>query len=106
MTQQELVRLEAGRWHILHTCHIGGHIGVTETMLYHSLIGLWAATTRHWIRDQLAYLEDRKLVTLKRHEIHDWRATLTRHGTDVATYVVPCEAGIARPPKYWGDQAR
>ena len=103
MTPDELTRLEAGRWHIIHTCHIGGHIGVTETMLYHTLVGMWASTTRHWIRDQISYLESRDLVQVERHALRDWRVTLTRHGWDLATYVIDCEPGIDRPHKYWGD---
>lgn len=103
MTPHEMSRLEAGRWHIIQTCHIGGHIGVTETMLFHTLAGMWAATTRQWIRDQLAYLADRGLVQVERHEVKDWRATLTRHGVDLATYVTDCEPGIDRPKKYWGE---
>lgn len=106
MTPQELVRLEAGRWQILQTCHVGGHIGVTETMLYHTLVGVWASTTRQWIREQLVYLAKRGLVDLERHPVKDWRITLSRIGTDVVTYVVDCEAGIARPPKYWGEGAQ
>ena len=106
MTPTELARLEGGRWHILQTCHVGGHIGVTETMIFHTLVNMWASTTRMWIRDQLSYLESRGLVAVERHAIKDWRATLTRHGWDVSTYVVDCEPGIARPPKYWGDAER
>ena len=105
MTKTELVRLEGARWQILQACHIGGHVGVTETMLVHTLSSIFAAITRQWVRDQLAYLESRRLVDLQRHDIHDWRVTLTRHGWDVATYVVECEPGIARPVKYWGEES-
>jgi len=32
-----------------------------------------------------------------------WRAKLTRIGTDGGEYTAPCDPGIARPAKYWGD---
>lgn len=105
MTPADLARLEGGRWEILRACHVAGHLGATETMLFNTLIAMWPQTTRSWIRDQLAYLESRGLIVLKRHEVNDWRAMLDRYGWDVATYVVDCEAGIRRPPKYWGSAA-
>ncbi len=45
----------------------------------------------------MAYLESRKLIAVVRSEIDPWRATLTRHGYDVADYQVDCEPGIRRP---------
>lgn len=100
----ELARLEGGRWELIRVMHIAGRLGATETMMLHTLMALWVQTTRGWIREQLTYLEDRKLIEIERHEIKDWRARLTRHGVDIATYVVDCEPGIARPKKYWGDE--
>lgn len=106
MNPQELNRLEAGRWELLRAMNVGGHLGATETMMFHALIAMWPDISRTWVRDQLDYLESRKLIELERHPVKDWRAKLTRHGWDVASYVVDCEPGIARPPKYWGDGAR
>ena len=106
MDRDELQRLEGGRWELLRVLNVSGHIGATETMMYHALVAQWLKTTRGWIKDQLDYLESRELITLERHELKDWRAKLTRHGWDVTSYVVECEPGIARPPKYWGDGER
>lgn len=101
--RMELHRLERGRWEIIRVLHIAGHLGATETMLVTTLLALWHQTTRNWVREQLTYLEDRKLIKIERHAIKDWRATLTHHGVDLATYVTECNPGIDRPPKYWGD---
>ena len=99
----ELTRLESGRWEILRVLHVGGHLGATESMILATLQAMWPQTTRSWVRDQLGYLEGRKLTEVERPPLKPWRATLTRHGWDVATYVVDCEPGIGRPEKYWGD---
>ncbi len=103
--RMEHTRLESGRWEMLRVMHVAGHLGATETMMLSTLRAMWMQTTREWIRDQLAYLEDRKLVKVERHEIKEWCSTLTRHGVDVATYTVDCEPGISRPRKYWGSAA-
>ena len=105
MNKVELSKLEAGRWELLRVLNVAGHIGATETMAFHTLVAIWPDMSREWIRNQLDYLESRRLIEIERHEIKDWRAKLTRHGWDVTSYVVDCEPGIARPPKYWGDGA-
>lgn len=105
MNKNELTRLESGRWELLRVMNVAGHLGATETMMFHTLVAMWTNTTREWIRNQLDYLESRKLIDLEKHPLKDWRAKLTRHGWDVTSYVVECEPGIARPPKYWGDGA-
>ena len=105
MNRDELRHLESGRWEILRATRVAGHVGVSETMLYHALVSMWVSTTRAWIRDQLHYLESRGLVECERREVGDWRAVLTRYGDDIVNYIVDCEPGIARPSKYWGDEA-
>ena len=97
-------RHERGRWEMLRCLHVGGHVGTTDTMILSVLVALWAGVTRDWVRDQLAYLEDRKLVRIERHAVEDWRCWLTRDGTDVVLYTVDCLPGIDRPHKYWGGE--
>ena len=97
-----LARLESGRWELLRVMHVAGRLGATETMMLSTLRAMWPQTTREWVREQLTYLDDRKLVILEPHQVKDWRARLSRHGVDVATYVVDVSPGIARPEKYWG----
>ena len=100
-----IAKLEGARWEILRVLAVGGHVGATESMIYHTIVAMWPDIHRGWVKDQMSYLESRKLIALERHEIKDWRAQLTRNGWDVHDYVVDCEAGIARPRKYWGNEA-
>ena len=87
------------RWAILRTCRVGGHVGATEIMIREVIAADYTAATRDFVRDQMHYLEARKLVDIHRSEIDPWRAVLTRYGYDVADYQVACEPGIRRPPR-------
>ncbi|MDE0718423.1 MAG: hypothetical protein OXH64_10855 [Rhodospirillaceae bacterium] len=85
------------RWEILRTLHVGGRLGATEPMLQRVIDAAYIGVTRDALRDQLDYLEKRKLIDVERSELDPWRASLSRHGTDLAEYRVDCEPGIARP---------
>ena len=91
------------RWAILRTCRVGGHLGATEAMIREVVVVDYLGADRKFIRDQLDYLEKRKLVSIHRSEIEPWRVTLTRYGYDVADYQVACEPGIRRPPRLPAD---
>jgi len=93
---------EAARWSILQTLQVGGHLGATEPMILAVLQDWMPQYARQaFLRDQLAYLEGRRLLKVERSESRPWRTTLTRHGWDLVDYTIDCEPGIARPPKYW-----
>lgn len=87
------------RWALLRTLRVGGHLGATETMCRDVIAAEYLGATAKDVRDQLHYLETRKLITIARSEVEPWRATLTRYGYDVADYQIDCEAGIRRPPR-------
>ena len=91
--------LPCARWAILRTLRVGGHLGATETMVREVLVSDYLGITKHWIRDQLSYLESRELIIIERSEVRAWRAQLTRHGHDIVDYQVDCEAGVERPPR-------
>ena len=91
--------LPSMRWSILRTLHVGGHQGATEEMLRVVLTAEYLNATRDFIRDQLEYLRQRKLVDLQKSEVNPWRGTLTRYGYDVCEYQVDVEPGIDRPPR-------
>ena len=90
------------RWSVLRTIHVGGHLGATEIMVREVLAAEFIGVTREIVRDQLDYLEKRKLIELERSEIHPWRASLTRYGYDIAEYQRDVEPGISRPPRVEG----
>ena len=87
------------RWTILRTVMVGGHPGATDRMILDVARAEYLAVTRRELRDEIAYLEARKLLAVERSEVQAWRATLTRDGRDVVDYTVGCEPGIARPPR-------
>ena len=63
--------------------------------------GIYPDATALELRQQLDYLKDRRLVELVKQPSGMWFADLNRLGVDIAEYTIDCEAGIARPPKYW-----
>lgn len=94
--------LPSVRWSVLRTLHVGGHLGATEVMIREVVAAEYLGVTTAFVRDQMDYLEKRKLIEVERSEIHPWRATLTRYGYDVAEYQRDVEPGIRRPPPLGG----
>lgn len=94
-------RRETIRWQILMVLNSGRPEPVAETLVLSAIQSIPIPCTALELRRELDYLADRELVTLKRHEAAPWLADLTRHGVDVAEYTVECDAGIARPRKFW-----
>lgn len=86
------------RWTLLRTCRVGGHLGATETMLESVVRSEWLEVTPYGLRDEIHYLESRKLVDVERSDLKPWVVKLTRYGYDVVDYQVECDPGIDRPP--------
>ena len=91
------------RWTLLRTVMVGGHAGATDRMCLDVARSEYLGVTRRVLRDELAYLETRKLVEIARSEVEAWRVTPTRHGRDLVDYTTECEPGIARPPRLAAD---
>ena len=94
-------RREGVRWIILLTLNNARPVGAYENLIITVIQSEYPDATQLELRRELDYLEDRKLVELKKEPSGKWFAELSRHGTDVAEYTVDCEPGIARPKKYW-----
>lgn len=93
-------RMIAGlRWAILRTIRVGGHLGATDAMIREAVRSEYPFTDTVIVRNELAYLESRKLVVVHRSELEAWRAELARFGRDIVDYQVPCDPGISRPPR-------
>jgi hypothetical protein len=91
---------EEARWRILRD--IGRPNPVAETLIWRHLTDdLHLQITPHGLRRELDYLDERKLIKISGKEHPIWLSELTREGIDVIEYTIPCEAGIARPQKYW-----
>jgi len=96
-------RRETLRWYILLTLHAGGYLGCGELLIQSTLTSIVIGVTQAEIRRELDYLEQRELVETLYRDSPSWVAKLTRTGTDLVEYTVPCDPGIARPAKYWGE---
>lgn len=103
MIDQAKVRRESMRWMVLLTLHNASPIGAYEELVLVTLQAMYPDATALEVRRHLDYLADRGLVELNKEPGGRWFADLTRDGTDVAEYTVTCDAGIARPPKYWAS---
>lgn len=97
----ERARREGLRWLILLTLNNARPIGASDALILTVAHAQQPDATLLALRRELDYLDGRGLIHLTRAEGAPWAAKLTRHGIDVAEYTVPCEAGIARPAKYW-----
>jgi Fe2+ or Zn2+ uptake regulation protein len=98
----EKVQREESRWRILRALDAGRPQPVADTILFRCLHDIALPITPNQVRRELAYLEERGLVhVIGRGTSPTWLAELTRDGVDVVEYTVPCDAGIARPAKYW-----
>jgi DNA-binding transcriptional ArsR family regulator len=96
----ERAQREEARWRILRALDAGRPGAVSETILFRCLADIKLKLTPRELRRQLDYLRDRQLITIMDEDGPTWSAELTRIGVDVVEYTVPCEPGIARPPKW------
>lgn len=91
---------EEARWRILRTLDAGrSGPPMSETMLLRILSSIEIPLTAKALRDELVYLEDRKLIHIKDRRAPEWHASIGHHGTDIVEYTVECLPGIARPPR-------
>lgn len=101
MIDQEKIRRETMRWVVLLTLSNATPIGAYEELVLSTVQAMYLDATALEVRRVLDYLADRALIKLVKEPGGRWFADLTRDGTDVAEYTVDCDAGIARPVKYW-----
>ena len=97
----EKARREGMRWHLINTLNKARPYTSSEVFLLDVMRGIYPDATAMELRQQLDYLKDRRLVELVKQPSGMWFADLNRLGVDIAEYTIDCEAGIARPPKYW-----
>nr|DAD99302.1 MAG TPA: hypothetical protein [Myoviridae sp. ctzUB9]DAE07681.1 MAG TPA: hypothetical protein [Myoviridae sp. ctIyl4]DAF43272.1 MAG TPA: hypothetical protein [Myoviridae sp. ctLYR7]DAJ31922.1 MAG TPA: hypothetical protein [Caudoviricetes sp.]DAW57809.1 MAG TPA: hypothetical protein [Caudoviricetes sp.] len=97
----EKARREGMRWHLINTLNKARPYTSSEVFLLDVMRGIYPDATAMELRQQLDYLKDRRLLVLTKQPSGMWFADLNRLGVDIAEYTIECEAGIARPPKYW-----
>ena len=97
----EMIRRRQLRWLLLLVLNRARPYGLAESVLLGAAQDVYADASAIEVRINLDYLEDRRLVVIERTPSGPWKADVTRHGTDIVEYEVPCEPGIGRPQKYW-----
>lgn len=97
----EKARREGMRWHLINTLNKARPYTSSETFLLDVMRGIYPDVTALELRQQLEYLQDRRLLDLTKQPSGMWFADLNRLGVDIAEYTIDCQAGIARPEKYW-----
>ena len=97
----EKQKREQLRWLILETLNQARPIGANEGLILNVVNEVQGQVTHLELRKELDYLNDRGLVTITGKGTAIWHAELSRDGVDVVEYTVDCDAGIARPRKYW-----
>ena len=98
----EKARREGMRWHLINTLNKARPYTSSEVFLLDVMRGIYPDVTALELRQQLEYLQDRSLLNLTKQPSGMWFADLTHLGVDIAEYTIDCQAGIARPEKYWG----
>lgn len=103
MIDAEKSHRETLRWLILLSLNAARPLGAGEALILSAARQAIPDATPRELRAELDYLAERELIHLEGRDSPQWRAKLTRAGIDVAEYTVPCEPGIGRPAKYWGE---
>lgn len=103
MVDHARVRRESMRWNLINTLDKARPHTTSEVFLLEVMRAIYQDATALEVRRDLDYLSDRDLVELNKSPSGTWYADLTRYGVDIAEYTIECDAGIARPQKYWAD---
>lgn len=103
MLDQAKSRREAMRWNLISVLNKARPYTTHEQFLLEVIRAVYPDVTPLEIRRELDYLADRELIEINKQPSGTWFADLTRHGVDIAEYTIGCEAGIARPEKYWSE---
>ncbi|HOL44526.1 MAG TPA: hypothetical protein PK659_09760 [Methanothrix sp.] len=101
----EKARREELRWLILCALYASRPVGASEHIIRNAIEPVILDVTDHEIRRELDYLAERDLVTIMNRNTPIWIAKINNHGVDIVEYTVECFPGIARPKKYWGEDA-
>lgn len=95
-------RREHLRWLILQALNSARPVGASERVVHMAIRPMIPDLTERELRVNLDYLAERDLILITGRETQpEWFCKLDRFGVDVVEYTVDCDAGIARPKKYW-----
>lgn len=98
----EKSRRENLRWMILQALQSAQPVGASEQIVHSAISPMLPDLTQLELRKNLDYLAGRELIEISgRNTQPQWFCKLARYGIDIVEYTVDCDAGIARPKKYW-----
>lgn len=95
------IRREQLRWLILLALNNARPQGCYEQLVLATAQAVYPDATALEVRRELDYLDDRRLVRVRKEPGGKWWAELIRYGIDMVEYTIDCAPGIARPEKYW-----
>lgn len=101
MSNIEKARREGMRWNIINALNKARPYTTSEKFLLDIMKGIYPDATALELRQHLDYLHHCKLLVITKEPSGLWFVDLTRSGVDTAEYTIECQAGIARPTKYW-----
>ncbi len=92
--------IERIRWYCLVTIDAGRPEAVRESLILRTLQDSELDVTATLLKRELDYLEERQLIHVYGRGTNDgWSVKLTSVGIDLVDYSIPCNPGIARPPR-------
>ncbi|KGQ48578.1 MULTISPECIES: hypothetical protein [Pasteurellaceae] len=97
----EKARREGMRWNLLNVLHKARPYDTNEKFLLDVMRGIYPDATALEVRQHLDYLAKSELVILDKQPHGIWYSRINAKGVDVVEYTSECQAGIARPDKYW-----
>lgn len=97
LIQMQKVRREQIRWYLLVTANISRPSGIYTEAMLPIIQATYQDATHQEVRRELDYLEERRLVRIKRDHMSRWFVETTRYGIDMVEYTINCEPGVARP---------
>ncbi len=101
MVDLSKVRRESMRWNLINAANKARPYVSSGEFLLDVMRSIYPDATIAEVQRELSYMEARELMTIERSPSGAWHINLTREGIDLAEYTSDCQAGIARPVKYW-----
>lgn len=103
MNEHQKNQREFARWVAIIALFNSMPFGAPEELVLSTLQGVPIQITALELRKELTYLEGKGILEISQQFTGRWFCKLTSYGVDIHQYTVECPAGIARPPKYWGE---
>jgi hypothetical protein len=98
---EQRILLQELRWRICLALHYARPLSASSGLLWRALDESDLPITAQQLNREVAYLQDKEIVTVAGDLSGDWKAELSAAGVDLVEYTIDCPPGIGRPEKYW-----